>query len=524
MLTELRVRDLGVIAEMHLGFGPGMTAFTGETGAGKTLIVTAISLLMGGRSDASMVRPGATEAVVEARFELGEDEHIVRRVIPASGRSRAYINGSMATLAELSSLGGSLVDLHGQHDHQSLLSPATQRRALDRFAGVDLEPLREATGELAEVQARLEALGGDARERDRELDLLRHQVAELDAASITSAEEDDALRAEAEVLADASGHREAAQRAIQLLSDDGGALDQLAAASAALGARAPFDSQAAGLLDLQADLSEIAGELRRSSESIESDPGRLEAIGERRRVLQDLRRKYGDTLADVLEWHADARTRLETMENRDQVAASLEVERTRLEAVVEQHRAAVGAARRAAAGPLAQRVAERLPDLALARASLEIGVDGSAGEQVAFLLSANPGMPLQPLARVASGGELARAMLALRLVLSEGPPVLIFDEVDAGLGGAAALAVGRALAEVSATHQVLVVTHLAQVAVWADAQVVVDKVVSGAMTSTSVLTVEGEHRVVELARMLSGTPDSATAQQHARELLADARG
>ncbi len=519
MLTELRVRDLGVIAEMSLTFGPGMTVVTGETGAGKTLIVTAISLLMGGRSDASMVRPGATEAVVEARFELGEIEHIIRRVIPSSGRTRASLDGSMATLGELAELGATMVDLHGQHDHQSLLSVATQRRALDRFGGIDLGPLQRATGELARIDEEIRSLGGDARERERELDLLRHQVAELDAASILSADEDETLRAEAEILADASGHRAAAEQAVHLLSGEGGALDQLGSATASLQSRTPFEAQFSRLAELASELSEVSIELRRSGESIESDPGRLEAIGERRRVLQDLRRKYGDTLAEVIDWHAGARDRLSVLEDHGAVASALEGERERLVDLIGQHRAAVAEARQAVAGPLAEMVAARLPDLALEKAALAIEVAGGAGEEVTFLLSTNPGMPLQPLSKVASGGELARAMLALRLVLSDGPPVLVFDEVDAGIGGAVALSVGRALSEVAADHQVLVVTHLAQVAVWADSQVVVDKVVTGGITSTTVEMVEGEARVSELARMLSGTPDSSTAKLHAREML-----
>ncbi len=519
MLTELRVRDLGVIAEMSIDFGPGMTVVTGETGAGKTLLVTAISLLMGGRSDASMVRPGASEALVEARFELPDSEHVIRRIIPASGRSRAYIDGSLATLAELSQLGAGLVDLHGQHDHQSLLSPSTQRLSLDRFGDIDLGPLQEITRELGELEDQLAALGGDSRERDREVELLRHQVAELESAAIRSAGEEDELRAEAELLADATGHREAAEGAVHLVAADGGALDQISAAIAALGTRVPFEDQAKRLQGLGSELSDLAAELRRSAESIESDPERLSAIGERRRELQDLRRKYGDTLAEVLDWYNSASERLVAMESRGTTAAALELDRTRLLGLRDERRAEVASARRAAAAPLAKQIASRLPDLALAKASLAIEVEGPAGDEVTFLLSANPGMPLQPLARVASGGELARAMLALRLVLSDGPPVLIFDEVDAGIGGAAALAVGRALAEVSDDHQVLVVTHLAQVAAWADAQVVVDKVVTQGTTSTSVVTVEGAARVSELARMLSGTPGSPTAQQHAREML-----
>ena len=523
MLTELQVKDLGVIAELRLDVGAGMTAVTGETGAGKTLVITAISLLMGGRSDASMVRPGAAEAVVEARFEFDETEHILRRIIPASGRSRAYVDGRLATLAELAEIGARLVDIHGQHDHQSLLSPAVQRDALDEFGGIDLESLSAARRALAEIDARLAGLGGDARDRARELDLLRFQVNELDQALILSPEEDDLLRAESELLADATGHREAAEHAVFVLGEEGGAIDQILSAVSALGERAPFTPHLARLSALRVELIDLVSDLRRSAESIEADPGRLEWIGERRRLLQDLRRKYGDTLGEVLDWHQRASERLADLERFEEIAASLEAQRAGAVMELAACERSVEEARRKVAPELARRVEGQLPELALPNARVEIDVAGVAGADIRFLFAANPGMPLQPLAKVASGGELARAMLGLRLVLSDGPPVMIFDEVDAGIGGAAALAVGRALSAVAAHRQVFVVTHLAQVAAWADSQVVVDKVIDGSSTSTVVVTVDGTDRVTELARMLSGTPESATAQQHARELLTAAR-
>ena len=523
MLTELQVRDLGVIAELRLAVGAGMTAVTGETGAGKTLVITAISLLMGGRSETSMVRPGATEAVVEARFERDGTEHILRRVIPCSGRSRAYIDGRLATLNELAEIGAGLVDIHGQHDHQSLLSPSVQRQALDQFGGVDVAPLRAARRALAEVEARRAQLGGDARERARELDLLRFQVTELDQAAVLSPSEDDLLRAESEVLADATGHREAAEHAMFVLAEEGGAIDQVVAAVAALGDRAPFEQQSGRLRAMRAELDDVLSDLRRGAESIEADPARLAEIGERRRLLQEIRRKYGDTLEEVMQWHAEAAERLADLEGHEERAGALDAEHAAALAALAECERTVGADRRRAAPQLAALVEAQLPDLALPNARVSIEVDGVAGSEVRFLFAANPGMPLQPLAQVASGGELARAMLGLRLVLSDGPPVLIFDEVDAGIGGAAALAVGRALASVAAQRQVFVVTHLAQVAAWADSQIVVDKVVEGDSTATVVDHVDGAARVTELARMLSGTPGSDAAQQHASELLAMAR-
>ena len=523
MLSELHVTNLGVIEELSLVLGPGMTAVTGETGAGKTLVVTAIELLVGGRSDSSIVRPGATEAVVEGRFTMGEDEVVVRRVIPATGRSRGYVNGSLATLAELAERGSSLVDLHGQHDHQSLLTPSVQRAALDRFGSIDLEPLRLARRSVAAIDERLLALGGDPRERAREIDLLRFQVDELVDAGLDDPDEDDRLRREAEVLADASGHREAADTAVATLTDDGGASDSLARAIASLGDRPAFGDAVRRLRDVSAELDDVGRELRTAADSVDGDPHRLAAIGDRRKLLQDLRRKYGETLAEVIEWRDRASHRLAELEGHDQLAASLDAERVQAVDAVQRCEATVAQQRKDAAPALAAAVESHLPELALPKARLEIEVDGAAGREVVFRFAANPGMSLQPLAKVASGGELARAMLALRLVLTEGPPVLVFDEVDAGIGGAAAVAVGRSLGAIAADHQVLVVTHLAQVAAWADSHVVVDKVTKRNVTTTTIAVVDDETRITELARMLSGTPDSDTAREHARELLGSAR-
>jgi DNA repair protein RecN (Recombination protein N) len=294
-------------------------------------------------------------------------------------------------------------------------------------------------------------------------------------------------------------------------------------ALAAMGDRSPFAEIVGRLHGVAAELDDVAGEIRVMGERIDSDPERLAVIGERRRVLQDLRRKYGESIAEVIAWRDSAVGRLEELEGRDEIAAALDAERQAALTDLARLEAEVLAARTAAAPKLAAAVQSQLPDLALAKARVEIEVDGIAGRDVSFRFAANPGMPLQPLAKVASGGELARAMLALRLVLTEGPPLLVFDEVDAGIGGAAAVAVGRSLASIGTDHQVLVVTHLAQVAAWAHAHIVVDKSVIDGLTITTVAAVDDEDRITELARMLSGTPGSATARDHARELLSDAR-
>ena len=521
MLIELAVTDLGVIESLRLTFGPGMTALTGETGAGKTMLVEAIELLTGGRADPGVVRPGAEEAVVEGRFVVDGAERVLCRVVPRSGRSRAYVDGRMAPVSALSEVAEEIVDLHGQHSHQSLLRPAGQRLALDAFGAVDLTGLRRARQGLAEIETRLQELGGDTGARARELDLLAFQLAEIEGAGLRDPDEDGALEAEEDALSAAAAHRAAAEQAAALLSTDSGAADGVGAAQSLLAGRTPLVAHHGRLAALAAELADLSSELRAAAEAIVEDPERLEQVRLRRKLLRELGRKYGPTLGDVMAFSAEAARRRDDLESHEARAAQLETERSRAAADVVDAEAAVGARRRAAAPDLAARVAEHLGPLAMPAARLDVVVgEDDPGDDVVFLLAANPGSPLQPLAKTASGGELARVMLAVRLVLSQGPPVLVFDEVDAGVGGQAALAVGRALAEVAAAgHQVLVVTHLAQVAAHADSQVAVRKAVDGQVTRTQAEELDLESRVVELSRMLAGHPDSRAARDHAKELL-----
>ena len=530
MLSELHIENLGVIEHLDLVLGPGLTALTGETGAGKTMLVEAIELLVGGRADASMVRHGAAEARIEGRFVgAGGMERILGRVIPADGRSRAYIDGRPATVTSLAEVSADMVDLHGQHAHQSLLSVATQRAALDQFGDIDLEPLREPRARLTEIDAALAALGGDERLRAREIDLLRFQVAELDAAGIDDPGEDVALDAEESLLADAVAHREAGALAYEALAGEHGARDAIGTALAAVDGRRPFDDVATRLHDVLAELDDVAATTRDLADSIDESPERLDAVRERRQLLADLRRKYGDDLAAVMAYHAETEDRLRELESYDRGAAELDARRR---AGIEVERAAaadVGRARRAAAEPLARAVEARLRLLAMSNAAVAVEVGEHAedhpGDRVKFLLAANPGLPLLPLNRVASGGELARSMLALRLVLAGANATtadvgtLVFDEVDAGIGGEAAQAVGDALAGLAGHHQVLVVTHLAQVAAAAHAQISVSKTVLNGSTYAVARRLDGDERVDEIARMLSGS-STRSALDHARELLA----
>jgi DNA repair protein RecN (Recombination protein N) len=528
MLTELRIRDLGIITEIDLVLGPGMTALTGETGAGKTMLVEAISLLLGATADATVVRHGAEAATVEGRFVSDDTELVLARVVPAEGRSRAYVDGRLATAATLAEAGGRLVDLHGQRGHERLLAAATQRDALDRFAATDLAPLRQARAAVAAIDDRLVALGGDARARAREVDLLRFQVEELVAAGLIDEDEDESLDAEEDLLAGAQAHREAAAVARDALAggDDGGpdAGEALGAALAAVSGRSPFKDVEVRLRAVAAEVADLAHEVRAIGEAVADDPERLDEVRRRRHLLRELRRKYGDSLAEVMAHRDAAAARLGELEGYEATAAALETERRRAVAEEAEAAAAVAAHRRQGAPRLAEAVERHLRQLAMPRARLEVTVEGpDPADEVRFGLGANPGEPVLALAKVASGGELARTMLALRLVISDAPGTLVFDEVDAGIGGEAALAVGRSLAALGRQHQVLVVTHLPQVAAFADHQVAVSKEEGRGRTRARAVAVEGEARTWELSRMLSGRPDSGAARRHATELLDAAR-
>ena len=521
MLTELHIENLGVIDTLDLQLSEGLVALTGETGAGKTMIVEAINLLVGGRADAGMVRPGATEARVEGRFVFGDEEVILCRTIPLDGRSRAYVNGRLATVGQLAEHGLDLVDMHGQHAHQSLLGAKAQREALDAYAKVDLEPLRNARAVVTEIDAALATLGGDDRMRAREIDLLRFQVTEIIEAALQGADEDEQLSREEDVLADAVNYREALWKAVASLAEESGATDNLGNAVAALSNKEPFAGFVTRLKALQSELEDISADIRDEADSIEENPSRLDEVRQRRQLLVDLRRKYGDSLEEVIAFGEESAVRLAELESFEARAATLDQERAVAVRKLEAAQAIVGKARRDGSAPLAQQVQKNLRTLAMAHAVIDVSVGSDPGDEVVFLLAANPGSPVMPLTKVASGGELARTMLALRLVLSSGPNTLVFDEVDAGIGGEAAVAVAQALALLGKRHQVLVVTHLPQVAAAGHAHIQVSKSVRNGKTFAQAATLGEEERIAEIARMLSGGVAEATALEHARELLRD---
>lgn len=526
MLAELAVSNLGVITDLRLVFCDAMTVVTGETGAGKTLIVDAIDLLAGGRADPGSVREGADEAVIEGRFVTGADEVVVRRVVPAQGRSRAYVDGEMATARTLSEVVARHVEIYAQHAQHSLLGVAGQRAALDRYAGTDLGELRDARSRLTAIEDELASLGGDLASRERESELLRFQLVELDEAGIDGPDEDDRLADEQAALGDVAADRSRAAAALGALTDDAGALEALGAVVAALGQSDVFALEHRRISGLAAELEDATSELRHRAETITEDPERLEGVTQRRQLLATLRRRHGDgSLAGVIAEHARLSARLAELENADERSAGLidQLEEARI--VVEQAAADVAAVRREAAPELSRRVQAELQKLAMPAASFTLSVGAvDPGDDVEMRFTANPGTTPAPLARAASGGELARAMLALRLVATADQDTVVFDEVDAGIGGAAAIAVGDALRRLGSTRQVFVVTHLAQVAAAADHQIGVSKSVEQGMTRTRAEALSGEARVVELSRMLSGQPSSDSARTHARELLATAGG
>ncbi len=579
MLAELHVRNLGIIEELDLELPSGLVALTGETGAGKTLVVEAVELLTGGKANPSLVRTGASEALVEARFVAGDGsdggdgagECILARSISATGgRSRAWLDGRMVPVARLGEVTERLVDLYGQHLHQSLLDRRVQREALDRFGGVEGAGLAEARRAIAVILEGLASLGGDDSERAREIDILRYQIEEIDQACITDPEEPALLAAEEERLAGGERLREAAAGLALSLGRAEESLGEGLRAIRHLGPLSVIESRVGAML---AELGELTHDLHREQEGFEDDPDRLQAVQERRRMLASLQRKYGDPqggLEEVLEFAKLARDRLSVLENADAEAASLQ--HALREAREQESRAAreMRRLREEAAPRLATAIEERLAAFGMANAAIGVSCEGAdPGDAVTFLLAANRGEGLRPLAAAASGGELARVMLALRLVLGDAegdlPASLVFDEVDSGIGGASALTLAGALRELAGTarrpggaggkagtarrsggaggkagsaapspapsggsslgsrgtgaRQVLVVTHLAQVAAFADAQFVVTKVEAGGRVRAEVRRVEGEERSEEVARMLSGQPGSVTARQHALELL-----
>ncbi|MFF3289887.1 DNA repair protein RecN [Streptomyces sp. NPDC003023] len=572
----MRIRSLGVIDDAVVELSPGFTAVTGETGAGKTMVVTSLGLLLGGRADPALVRIGAKAAVVEGRVsvpadapaalraqeagaELDDGTLLISRTVSAEGRSRAHLGGRSVPVGTLAELADELVAVHGQTDQQGLLRPARQREALDRYAG---DAVSGAHAKYAAAYRRLRAAGAEldelttrARERAQEADLLRFGLNEV-AGVEPRAGEDVELAAEAERLGHAEALASAASVAHAALAgnpEDPEVVDAttlVAGAGRALEAVRSHDPALAALADRIGEISillgDVAGELAGYADNLDADPLRLAAVEERRAALTQLTRKYGADIAAVLAWAEDGAARLTELDNDDDRIGELTAERDALRRELSGLAQALTDARTEAAARFAEAVTAELASLAMphARVSFEIRQTESADEasgvevggrsvaygpsgvdEVELLLAPHPGAPPRPIAKGASGGELSRVMLAVEVVFAGTDPVptYLFDEVDAGVGGKAAVEIGRRLAKLAKSAQVVVVTHLPQVAAFADRQLLVEKTNDGTVTRSGVTVLEGEDRVRELSRMLAGQENSETARAHAEELLATAR-
>ncbi|HEY3503018.1 MAG TPA: DNA repair protein RecN [Actinocatenispora sp.] len=580
MLEELRITGLGVIDDATLPLDSGLTVITGETGAGKTMVVAGLGLLFGGRGDAGRVRADPGRAVIEGRLRCSgrvakavaarisdagaepDDDGAVllSRSVSAEGRSRAHVGGRSVPVGVLSDIGSSVLAVHGQSDQMRLLQPAEQLATLDRYAGAEheklLEKYREVFASWRRCDEELTERRAHARERNQQVDLLRLGLSEI-AAVDPQPGEDVELRSLAQRLEHTEGLRSAVAAAQQALAGD---LDDPSSgtdASTLLGvARHSIEAQVdvdeslgdlAGRIETAARLvADVSSELTSYLASLDADPAKLAEVHERRAALRALTRKYAEDTDGVLAWARDAERQLAELDSSDETLAALEAERDRLAAEVAELAGRLAASRREASERFGVAVSTELAGLAMPHARVvahvaprpavagypTVSVDGvSAGvgpdgaDEVELRLVPHPGAPALPVQRGASGGELSRVMLAVEVVFAGagGPPTLVFDEVDAGVGGEAAVEIGRRLAKLAGRHQVLVVTHLPQVAAFADRHLVVQKGSNGSVTTSGVRVVEDGDRARELARMLAGLPDSSLGVAHAEELLAMAR-
>lgn len=539
MLRFLSIERLAVIDEVEVEFAPGLNVLTGETGAGKSIVVGAVELLLGGRASADLVRTGAETARVQAVIETASGQEIlIRRELSPSGRSRAFVDGSLVTAAELRDLAGPLIDLHGQHEHQALLSPAVHLDLLDRHGGLEARraAVAEAFARFEDVRRALEGCRLDDRERAARAELLAFQLGEIDKV-MPKAGEDDDLHAEHRVLANTDRVLRTASDAYLLLYEgDTSILGALSRFWRHLEDLSALDPRVAGQLEardqIRLQLTETAEFLRRYVTTLEASPERLQQVEERLAQVERLKRRYGPTLVEVLARQASLKTELDLLGTSAERAAELQQMLASAREVYLSGARELSRLRRRAAADLSSAVERGLAELAMERARFEVRFDDGeppesrwspAGIDVGeFYLSANPGEALRPLARIASGGELSRITLALKTVTTTDLPgkTLVFDEVDAGIGGRVADVVGARLKQLGEGCQVLCITHLPQVAAHAHVQFRVSKRVSTNRTETAVERLSGEARVEELARMIGGAQVTDRVLAGAREMLA----
>jgi DNA repair protein RecN (Recombination protein N) len=519
MLETLIVENLGVLERVEVALGPGVVAVTGETGAGKTLLVSALALLLGDRAAPELLGAADGPATVVAEFSLPEGEVLVaRREIGQGGRSRARINGEPTTVAQLSEAVASQVQLFGQHLALRLATPGAQAEVLDRFGGVRTETLRALEHSVRVIERRLDELASGASDLGARVELVRHELEVIEAAQLADASEDARLLEELEVLGRVQEQRGALERVHDVLTRDAGVLEQLA--SLAHGLPGGGSRVASGLLEAMELLEETAKDARAELDVLEEDPARTAWIEERLELLARLKRRFGATLAEVLRRHQELAEELARLSAAVDEEEGLRRELGEARSALAGERAVVAAARRQAGEALAREVRALLGALALDRAVFDVQLEGPHGLDPVFVFSANPGFVPVPLGKAASGGELSRLMLAVASVVGGEAPSLVLDEVDAGIGGRTGARLAELLHAMARDRQILVVTHLPQIAAAATQHLVVEKTLDGDRTRTLVRQVTGEERVREIARMLSGHPDSETAVVHARELIA----
>jgi DNA repair protein RecN (Recombination protein N) len=565
MLTTLRIKNLALVSDLTLELQPGCNVITGETGAGKSIILGALNLVLGERADRSLIRSGADNCSVEAAFNLGAPaatpagaalqrelqqfldanglepcephELVLKRAFTSAGANRQFINGSPTTLVVLGAIGEFLVDMHGPHDHQSLLRPARQLAILDAFG--DLEADRAAFGDLVRRRAALEAekaaLIVDERSYAQQLDLLRHQLREISGAHLQPGE-DEQLEAEFQRASNAAKLLQLSQAALDLLSEsDTSLLTHSGAVGRVLAELQRVDAGAANLAELHGQAAETLRELQSAvshyAERVEVDPARLAELEDRLNLLQSLKRKYGATIKEVIAFGNDAGFKLQSLESRDAELARLNVALARLDVEISTAGNQLSAARKKVIPRLARATNRQLEDLGFRQSKFEVAITSHplghqatvvkpAGlDEIEFQFAPNPGEPAKPLRTIASSGEMARVMLALKTVLAaqDEIPVLVFDEVDANVGGETANAVGQKMRQIAAKRQVFCITHLPQVAAAADAHYLVTKQVNNGRTTSEITLLDKPARVIELARMLGG--QSEAARQHAEALL-----
>jgi len=559
MLLDLEIRDFAIIDDLQIQFGHGLNALTGETGAGKSIIIDALGAVVGERVSADMVRTGAKTAYVDARFHLDglaespalrdilsdhgveapDGELILSREIQAGGRSTARINGRTATATLLGSLGQLLVDIHGQSDHLSLLRPMAQLAILDRYARLETERAQVAklVREWRSARAQLDAVDTGARDRAQRIDLLRYQVSEIDAAGLQPGEEA-GLETERSRLANAERLGQLVATAAGLVGGDdigqSSAVDGLRNATRSLSDAAALDVSLNGLSERLTEaallVDEIALELRDYLDEIEANPERLAVVQERLEAIKQLKRKYGATIEEILDYHAAAVLELEELGGTEHDETALRERLGQLEQRVSNAAAQLSSARRKAAERLARDASNAAADLNLGSMMFDIAVrpksganpfDETGADQVEFMFAPNRGEAAKSLARVASGGETARMMLALKSVLadSDRTPTLVFDEVDVGIGGRSGQMVGVKLQQLGSGHQVIVITHLPQIAAVAEHHFKIKKDARAGRTTSRVVLLEGDERIDEIASMIDGEPPSATSRKGAREML-----